>query len=277
MVYSKILDDYFQTASYFKPTGDGLIVIIPYTNKNLNERVNSILKTCLNIVNHFASLCADEPMVNFSTPNKIGIGIARGSACCILDTKENKVLDYSGRILNLASRLMDMARPSGIVFDVSVGFNLLEDDIKEKFSKEMVYVRGVAETNPRKIYYSKEYTLIPSRFKEPILEPKWESEKRVTSIKELKTAKIGWYSIKLEKKPLDVKEISLRMEYKGQTKSVPWVWVDFKIDDVFMKLESRAGKYEVNISTSLLFALLESRQVTEGTKLHFEVTYSVKK
>jgi len=34
-VYMKLIDTYFSDASFFKSTGDGLLMIIPYTEKNL--------------------------------------------------------------------------------------------------------------------------------------------------------------------------------------------------------------------------------------------------
>ena len=36
-VYMKLIDEYFSNASFFKPTGDGLLVILPYTEENLGN------------------------------------------------------------------------------------------------------------------------------------------------------------------------------------------------------------------------------------------------
>ena len=54
------------------------------------------------------------------------IGISRGTVCRLVS--KGKTLDYSGRVVNLASRLMDDARPSGVVFDASVGIDLLSEE-----------------------------------------------------------------------------------------------------------------------------------------------------
>lgn len=131
-VYLKIINNYFQFASFYKPTGDGLLVIISYDETNIKERINTTIKTCLRFLKEFSALLTNEPMINYETPDNLGIGLARGSACRIFSGE--KILDYSGRILNSASRLMDIARPSGIVFDSSFGYDLLEDNIKELFS-----------------------------------------------------------------------------------------------------------------------------------------------
>jgi len=80
-------------------------------------------------------------MTNFPTPDKIGIGITRGSVCCIMSG--SKILDYSGRNLNLASRLMEMARPSGIVFDESFGLDLLSDEKKVFFYQKITLMLEV--------------------------------------------------------------------------------------------------------------------------------------
>ena len=56
LVYAKILDNYFENASFYKSTGDGLIVIIPCSQENLKERVNSSVESCLDLVENFSSL-----------------------------------------------------------------------------------------------------------------------------------------------------------------------------------------------------------------------------
>jgi class 3 adenylate cyclase len=117
-VYITLIDKYFPNAFFFKPTGDGLLLTIPYEDKSLKEVIRATVDTCLKVVEQFPKFCEDDPMINFETPQKIGIGISRGTVCRLVS--KDKTLDYSGRVVNLASRLMDMARPGGIVFDASV-------------------------------------------------------------------------------------------------------------------------------------------------------------
>lgn len=202
IVYSKILDDYFQNASYYKATGDGLIIIIRCTASDVKDNVNNVLESSLKLVENFSSLCNDEPIINFSTPTKIGIGIARGSVCCISNLEEEKILDYSGRILNLASRLMDMARPAGIVIDQSLGIDLLKGEYKNLFIKSNVYVRGISENDKIVVYHTKN-VIIPEEYKKPKKQPKWESSQSKMLYSEIKKAKAGYITLKLSPESLD--------------------------------------------------------------------------
>src|ERR1043166_1205127 len=104
-VYAKLIDKYFSNAVYFKSTGDGLMIILRYTEKTLQESVRSAISNCMKAHAEFPSFCDGDPMINFNVPKMIGFGIARGSACCL--SSKRKTLDYSGRVLNLASRLLD--------------------------------------------------------------------------------------------------------------------------------------------------------------------------
>jgi class 3 adenylate cyclase len=126
-VYLRILDEFFADASFFKPTGDGLLIIMSYTEDTLQKVMKESVESALRAVEQFPSLCVDDPMINFTVPTKLGAGMARGAATRL--TSQEKILDYSGRPLNLASRLMDLARPKGVVFDNSFGIALLPEGV----------------------------------------------------------------------------------------------------------------------------------------------------
>lgn len=119
-------------------------------------------------------------MVNFDVPGNLGIGLARGAATSL--TSGDKVLDYSGRPLNLASRLMDLARPSGVVFDTSLGHELLPESTQEQFFQESVYVKGIAESAPISVYCLKGRTRVPDFNKSPMagFKPFIETPEQVT-------------------------------------------------------------------------------------------------
>jgi hypothetical protein len=104
-------------------------------------------------------------MVNFDVPVSIGIGLARGPATRL--ESEGKILDYSGNTLNLGARLMDLARPKGIVVDSSVGKKLLERAVGKAFLETDVYLQGVAETEPVTVYYDAKFTQIPEVNRHP--------------------------------------------------------------------------------------------------------------
>ena len=135
-VYANIIDNFFPETSYLKPTGDGLLIIMKCPTKGLQEFIAEQVKKCLALVQEFPKIGKENVLINFETPDKIGIGIARGSACKI--SSNSTIIDYSGRLLNMAARLMDFARPSGVVMHESVGFKLLPPELQQQFLPDSI-------------------------------------------------------------------------------------------------------------------------------------------
>lgn len=169
--YNSILDNYFADASFFKPTGDGLLIVQEYEADTLTAVVNDAVRASLKIVTDFPELTSGDPMINFPVPSALGIGMARGAATRLISG--DQVLDYSGRALNLAARLMDLARPSGVVFSANMNTSLLEEDLLAQFQEEQVYVKGIAEDEPITVYYLNDQTVIPNFNKAPMLRYDW--------------------------------------------------------------------------------------------------------
>jgi class 3 adenylate cyclase len=109
-LYKRILDNHFQEAAFFKPTGDGLLIVLRYDEGILSETVNAAVRGALAVVANFPTICADDPMINFEVPKELGVGISRGAATALVSGR--KTLDYSGRRLNLAARLRPSASPA---------------------------------------------------------------------------------------------------------------------------------------------------------------------
>jgi class 3 adenylate cyclase len=186
-VYIRLIDCYFPHAKFYKATGDGLLIAIPYEDEDLRETAQETVDSCLHCVSEFVDLCKGDPMVNFQTPDKIGFGIARGAACCLVSVeteldsgiaspkKRETVLDYSGHLLNLASRLMDLARPSGIVLDGAFDLELLDKKTRRLFAEEDVYMRSVAEEQPRRVYVLKDVVELSEQAKRPLSLETWET------------------------------------------------------------------------------------------------------
>jgi len=275
-IYSKIINGYFSNASYYKPTGDGLIIIIPFTAESLKEVANSTMNSCLNLLEKFGSLCINEPMINYDTPQKIGIGLTRGSACCI--RTEDKVLDYSGRILNLASRLMDIARPSGIVFDESFGMELLKDETRELFSEEAVYVRGVAEEEPIKIHYTDKHTLIPDSYKQPLKEPKWKTDTYEYSIETLESSGIEALSLPLGRKPLDENKITIVISHVNPSVEELRDSYNFSTaqDGIEYKRKGNAHYVLMDVHRTIEFLRRKVKGIPKNTIIRFDAIYPVK-
>jgi class 3 adenylate cyclase len=175
-IYQRVLDDYFAKASFFKPTGDGLMIIYDYDATTVQDTVRFIVHSSLKLIADFGQLASGDPMVNFEVPKRAGVGIARGSACCLISN--GKILDYSGRLLNLAARLMDLARPEGIVMDGALGVDLLEQPQQARFEATNVIVRGIAERSPGiPVLTLRDLTVIPESAHRALDEIVWIDQK----------------------------------------------------------------------------------------------------
>jgi len=270
-VYIRIIDDYFPKASFYKPTGDGLLIIITYTPESLKDIMTNTVKTCLSLVQDFGELCKGDSMIYFDTPERIGIGLSRGTACCI--SSGGTIIDYSGRVINLASRLNDFARPFGIVFDQGFGLPLLPKEMQELFLGENVYVRGIAEDKPMTIYFTKKHTIIPASRKMPLKESEWvEWTSDVKAFKQLKediTSGVKIMGIELERRPLDEKQITIQYIYDLDSNRF-FFW---GIDSKGVQLKTTGKKYFVGIANSMIAELCDKIGVKDDSKQKIIISY----
>jgi class 3 adenylate cyclase len=238
-VYKRLIDRCFPEAPFIKTTGDGLLIIIPFAEKILEKVANQTLYACLEAHEAFPSLCADEPMINFRVPGKIGIGLSRGLVSRIM--ANGTTLDYSGRVLNLASRLMNIARPTGIVFDCDYLTGLTPpQDLKKTFSKAKVWLWGIAESDPIQIYYSKAFrTRIPAMYKSRLDVRKWKKEKHSWSVEsiELRAKKDLAVGFVLTDEPLYPEGIQVKILYPPNVAS--------KMHSEGLQLERDEFKYDL--------------------------------
>jgi class 3 adenylate cyclase len=165
-VFIKLIDEYFPFADYFNTTGDGLLLGIHYDEKDVKEKAQATVRACLNAVRDFPKFCKNDPMINFQAPERIGFGVARGAACALVS--DGKVIDYTGDLPNLAARLQDLARPKGVVLDSNVGIELLPPATRRLFRPDKVYLRSIAERQPRSIHVLKSVVEIPAAVRKPI-------------------------------------------------------------------------------------------------------------
>ena len=199
--YRKLLG-HFRRMSFFKLTGDGLLIVISYRENTLKRVAGTTVRKSLEAAEKFGTLFVNDPEIVNSVPKGIGIGVSSGAACRL--TSRGKILDYSGRPLNIASRLMDMARPCGVVFDGKL-IKTLPDDLKEKFEKEDVFLPGIHD--PFVIYYSSQLTSIPERYKQKPGAYMWQTEVTKLRMKHVRRHKEYW--IALQGKPDDLDQIEL--------------------------------------------------------------------
>ncbi|NLD35661.1 MAG: hypothetical protein GX654_02210 [Desulfatiglans sp.] len=212
--YMRLIDDYFKDAGFFKTKGDGVLMTFPYSEANLKERANYVINSCLQCLVEFPEICAGDPMINFKTPENIGFGIARGTACCLYAGDE--IIDYSGHLLNLASRLMDMARPSGIVIDGNFMNEIIPEELRPSFKKTDVYIRSISEDKPFGIFYLEDYVRISEAFLTPMSEEKWHTIYKTLKMQEM--AGFGNFSIHLPIEPKPGTEIKVAMIYPKMVK-----------------------------------------------------------
>jgi len=196
--YVKLLEGYFPEAIYAKPTGDGLLMLFTYSESTLAQISEKVLLGCSKALADYPSMLEGDPMINYELPKHIGFGVARGTAFCLFAPRE--IVDYSGQTLNLAARLNDFARPSGIVVDGNFQLEVIPEQLRKEYSEDSVCIRGVAETEPRKIYISKDVSISESA-RQPIRSFEW--EKVVKNIKCSEAKKLGGrYFIQLPSEPL---------------------------------------------------------------------------
>lgn len=269
-VYAKIIDEYFPGASFFKPTGDGLIVIVPFTEFDLPQAAEGTVSNCLKLVRNFPTLLSADPIINYETPEKVGIGVARGAACRLVSGEVT--LDFSGRFLNMASRLMDLARPAGVVIDATFGAELLAPETLVEFERTEVYLKGIADRSPVKILYTKELTIIPEVNKHPLDELRWESAREVMTLR--KMTKIRSYRLPLANKP-DPSKVQVQVIYPKVVKGrrVEGISVYYPV-----KAEYRedAGRPLVILPIAQIAETLQKDGVKRNWEVLIDVRYPIK-
>jgi len=272
-VYMKLIDEYFPDKSFFKPAGDGLLLTIPFTEESLDEVVVKTVTTSLRLLTEFGSFCDNDPMINFEVPREVGIGLSRGVACCLMSGHGDKVLDYSGRVLNLASRLTDVARPGGVVFDAAFGTEGLSGVLAESFARDSIYVKGIAQQTSIDVFYTKEYTRISPVHKRPIEEVEWKTVRDTKTLKQIKECSevSQWFRYVLPSDPIDPDQILVRathpMARKGRrTKGR----MRFRLFDDF-RYGSQAGKPMVYLD----FPAIASQLTEDGCKSSWPVLIEI--
>lgn len=271
-VYIKILDEYFEDAVFFKPTGDGLLILLDYDRGTLTKVVRAAVTRSIALVEAFPSICDGDEMINFEVPAQVGIGLTRGSATAL--TAKGKVLDYSGRPLNLASRLMDLARPSGVVFDRSFGFQLLDQDTRSRFNEDSAYVKGVAESVPMPVYCLNGYTRIPEHNKKPL-----DGYTRFTEPVETVTLKNlearGIFRHNLSRAPARTDNIELHLSYPDVRRDGSKHPSLIRFVAIPAEFGAAAGKTYAAVDYRQQVASMKERGVKSGWNITLTLEYSI--
>lgn len=271
--YTRILDEYFDDASFFKPTGDGLLIVLDYDEESLRTVVQKAVSTSVRLVEAFPTICAGDPMVNFEVPGDLGIGVARGAA-----TRMNSgdyTLDYSGRPLNLAARLMDIARPAGVVFSDALGVDLLDPDLVKRFAAEDVYVKGLAEDLPMRVHYLAGTTIVADAYKRPLRKTRIHAEpKQKQTVAAMEG--MGNYRLDISKEPYDRSQIRFVLNHPFVTPSGAKRKGLVGVKELFPRYEEDAQGAYVRVDFSSLATELKSTQRLKRTwEIAFWLEYAV--
>jgi len=268
-VYIKLIDGYFPFASFYKSTGDGLLLVVPIGGEDIVEVSRKVVAACIKCHSEFNNICSDDPMINFKIPQKIGIGVARGTVCCLISG--DKVIDYSGRFLNLASRLTDLARPSGIIIDGAFNITLLGDEQRSMFEEDKVYLKGIAEAEPVRVYFTTEFTVIPKYNKQPIASERW--RERVDSKPFRDILKFNRFRYDLGSEPLSADDIKVVITHdkimNGEV--IPDYVTVFNFYEFEYRLDR--GKPLVVVDFQKLCKRLKREQIKEDMDITISVAY----
>ncbi|MDD2666529.1 MAG: adenylate/guanylate cyclase domain-containing protein [Methanocellales archaeon] len=270
-VYKRLIDDYFNTASFYKSTGDGLLITIPYKETTLKEVASDTIKSCLRCYEEFAHICADDPMINFDVPSRIGIGISRGTACCL--KSNDRILDYTGHILNMASRLTGLARPAGIVIDGDFKIeDLFDVEDQELFEKREAFLRSISEESPKTVYVMKDVVDIPPEYLQPLRRDKWDSIEQEKTIKQWKKYSPRYF-ITLENYLRRPNAIEVTLIYPpnigGKIDSSIVKYHNFK----YFEYREKAGQPEVLIYIDKMIEYLKSEAISQNRKVRLRIKY----
>jgi hypothetical protein len=272
-VYGKILDGYFEARSFFKPTGDGLLLIVPFaaTEAELESVTRVVVGDALRLHDDFADIIESDKLVRFAHPDRIGIGLSVGSVSRLV--AGDLTLDYTGRALNVATRLMDLARPSGVVLDNTLDFSALETGMASRFRPDHVYLEGVADEDGVDIYFTVPPTEIPERHRKPLRPPVRFEESDQTFTRRGVAAR-GRYHIALTHEPADRSGIEVLVFHPQYSASRQRTGIRSWFEPEFEYVLHR-GRPHVAINFPKIRATLTGRRVPASTECSLSIAYMI--
>jgi class 3 adenylate cyclase len=265
-VYGRILKQFVPKGVFAKLTGDGVLVVEPYEPGTLKAALEASIPRWLDLVIEFRTMTEKDPEIRFPVPTQLGVGVEFGAASRLISGTQT--LDFFGKPLNVAARLCDLARPSGVVMsDVAA----LPKRLQKRFETDQVYLKGISELSRVPIWYTKDMTSIPPFAKYPLVEPDWSTvaaDLPMTLLSQLAQTDTN-FVVTLKERPLgDEVIIHVRYSIRGRAGFQTQLTGD---DDVIYSVE--AGKTRVRIRTPKLLAYLESRGVGPRAKPRVTVSF----
>ena len=269
-MYLKILTHYFPDVSYFKLTGDGLMIIRAYDESTLHDLLNDSVHASIKLVEDFPTICEDDQMIVFEVPKLVGIGISRGSATQL--RSDDETLDYSGRPLNLAARLMDLARPNGLVIDDrTIGKGILEDNILAQLSSADPFIKGIHEEKPVSVKYQTSNTVIDKRSLLPINKYKPVVLKAPACKPAELIIRAGNYSFPITEEPADPSACKVTASFPKYSKGRKTTYR--LLQDFPTRYEDSVGRRKLIVDCRAIHAYAIGQGVKRDTLIELEFSY----
>ena len=120
--------------------------------------------------------------------------------CCLFSGRT--IIDYSGQILNLASRLNDFARPKGIIIDGDYLLDVIPLHFRDNFQSKEVYVRSIAEEKPMNIFCSSATVELPIYALYPMKSLVWKAKRIEFTVNTFLKLQTDKYETDLPQEPL---------------------------------------------------------------------------
>jgi class 3 adenylate cyclase len=269
-IYARLIDDFFKEASFVKPTGDGLLVVKAFKESEVKETAVKAVKDSIQIVETFHALCEGDEMINFPVPKDVGIGIARGTASKL--ASRDRTLDYSGRVLNLASRLMDLARPRGVVLDESFGLNLLPKEISDQFHEDTAILKGISPRELVPLHCWPDEVKIPEWNKIPVGEERWEHREFTHTLKRLEDFSFTHYRTELSPPPLPDTPVECEVAFPEVTPS-GHKGSGQRFYKVPLRIQEARGAKFAEFELKALIDRLKSKGVKSTWKVNLKISY----
>lgn len=270
--FVKLLEEYFVDADFAKSTGDGMLLLFRYSEDNLHDVADSVLRNCMKVDRDFPTMMKNDSMINYAVPDAVGFGIVRGTAFCLYS--DHEVVDYSGQTLNLASRLNEFARPHGIVIDGSFMMSVIPEEMRSSFSSDMVFVRGIAEDHPREVFFSSN-VVIPVEAKTPERRNRLKTADHKVTVGFVKKMPEN-VSIRLPEEPASATPCTAKVQWVHSTAN----WLHRNAPEytqwrelAYTRVEHTAEGFFVHLRSDEILKVVADRGLSSKTELTLKVQY----
>jgi hypothetical protein len=152
--------------------------------------------------------------------------------------------------------------------------NLLPKELAKQFSKEEVYIRGIAPREPLSVDFTTAFTTIPIANKQPIDKIRWHRQDYEQTLRLLK--KVDDFEYELENEPLDSSSVQVRLihdSFDAAGRAIDNVVDDYTIP--YFEYRVDAGRPVVVLDVIAIRSELRKRRVKDQTKVQIRIEYQI--